>query len=120
MMTMNPEMQGPPIAAGPVDAMFNMLMRLDFTGKPPQALASPPAHSFNEPVHIPSVRPGHEGWLMLIVDRQSGPNDFEHECWIVDAGDVASGPVARVLIPMRLRPQVHGWWVSAEQLAKAA
>ncbi len=120
MMTMNPQMQGPPIAAGPVDAMFNMLMRLDFTGRPPQALALPPAHSFNEPVHIPSAEPEHEGWLMLIVDRQNGPDDFKHECWIIDAGDVAKGAVARVLIPRRLRPQVHGWWVSAEQLAKAA
>ncbi len=120
MLTMNPEMQGPPVFGGPVGAMFNMLMRLDFTGKPLQAMALPPAHSINEPVHVPSTQDGHDGWLVAVVDRQTGPDDFEHECWIIDAGNIGAGPVAKVGIPHRLRPQVHGWWVSAQQLAAAA
>jgi carotenoid cleavage dioxygenase len=119
MLTMNPEMQGPPVMGGPVGFMFNMLMRLDFAGGPPQALALPPAHAINEPVHVPSSQPGHEGWLVAVVDRQTGMDDFEHECWIIEAGNIAAGPVARISIPQRLRPQVHGWWVSAAQLAAA-
>jgi carotenoid cleavage dioxygenase-like enzyme len=119
MLTMNPQMQGPPVMGGPVGAMFNMLMRLDVTGKPPQALALPPGHCFNEPVHVPSTQAGHEGWLLAIVDHQTGPDSFEHECWVIDASSIGAGPVARVLIPQRLRPQVHGWWVSAAQLATA-
>jgi carotenoid cleavage dioxygenase-like enzyme len=118
MLTMNPEMRGPPVFGGPVGAMFNMLLRLDMTGGPPQALALPPAHCFNEPVHVPSA--DGEGWLLTIVDQQTGPDRFDHECWVIDAGDVAAGAVARVKIPKRLRPQVHGWWVSAAQLATAA
>ena len=70
MLTMNPQMQGPPVAGGPVGAMFNLLLRLDFTGGPPQALALPPGHCFNEPVHVPSARPNHEGWLLTVVDQQ--------------------------------------------------
>lgn len=120
MLTMNPEMRGPPLAGGPVGAMFNMLLRLDFNGGPPQALALPPAHSINEPVHVPAAAPGHEGWLVAVVDRQTGPDDFAHQCWIVDAGNPAAGPVARIDIPHRLRPQVHGWWVGAADLAEAA
>ena len=120
MLTMNPEMQGPPVFGGPVGAMFNMLMRLDFTGKPLRALALPPAHCINEPVHVPSTQEGHDGWLVAVVDRQTGPDDFEHECWIIEAGNVGAGPVAKVEIPHRLRPQVHGWWVSAQQLEAAA
>lgn len=120
MLTMNPEMQGPPVFAGPVGAMFNMLLRLDMTGGPPQAFALDPAMCFNEPVHVPSREAGHEGWLVTVVDRQTGPEDFKHQCWIFNAGDVAAGPVAKIGIPRRLRPQIHGWWVSAEQLAKAA
>lgn len=120
MLTMNPEMRGPPVAGGPVGAMFNMLLRLDFAGGPPQALALPPAHSINEPVHVPAAQAGHEGWLVAVVDRQTGSDDFAHECWVIDAGNVAAGPVARVHIPHRLRPQVHGWWVSAAQLGAAA
>ena len=119
MLTMNPQLQGPPVAGGPVGAMFDTLLRLDFTGKPPQGYALPPGHCLNEPVHVPASQPGHEGWLLTIVDRQTGPTDFQHAVWIFDAGNVAAGPVARASIPHRLRPQVHGWWVSAAELRGA-
>ena len=119
MLTMNPEMRGPPVLGGPVGAMFNTLLRLDFTGKPPQALALPPDQCLNEPVHVPSAKSGHDGWLVTIVDKQTGPSDFEHAVWILDAGALAVGPVARIAVPHRLRPQVHGWWVSAAELAGA-
>lgn len=120
MLTMNPQMQGPPVAGGPVGAMFNTLLRLDFTGKGPQALALPPGHAISEPAHVPSSQSGHEGWLLTIVDQQTGPSDFVHALWVLEAGNVAAGPVARVAIPHRLRPQVHGWWVSAAELGAAA
>ena len=119
LLTMNPDLPGPPVAGGPVGVMFNVLMRVDFTGKPPQALALPPGHCFSEPVHVPSLQPAHQGWLLAIVDQQTGPSDFRHALWILDAGDVGAGPVARIAIAHRLRPQVHGWWVSAAQLAAA-
>ncbi len=119
MLTMNPQMQGPPVAGGPVGAMFNMLLRLDFAGKPPQALALPPGSCFNEPVHVPSAAAGSEGWLLTLVDHQTGPSDFKHALWIIDAGNVSAGPVAKAAIPHRLRPQVHGWWVGAIELQRA-
>jgi carotenoid cleavage dioxygenase-like enzyme len=119
MLTMNPEMQGPPVAGGPVGAMFNTLLRLDLRGAAPQALALPPGQCFSEPVHVPASRAAHEGWLLCIVDEQSGPAQFRHALWILDAGRVAQGAVARVAIPQRLRPQVHGWWVSEAQLRAA-
>jgi carotenoid cleavage dioxygenase-like enzyme len=120
MLTMNPQMQGPPVAGGPVGVMFNMLMRLDLAGGAPQALALPPAHCFNEPVHVPASAPGHEGWLLTLVCQQLGPEDFRQMLWVLDAGNVAAGPVAKVHIPRRMRPQVHGWWVGAADLAAAA
>jgi carotenoid cleavage dioxygenase-like enzyme len=118
MLSMNPEMQGPPVFGGPVGAMFNMLLRWDLQGGPPQALALPPAHCINEPVHVPSAHG--DGWLIAFVDTQAGPNEFSHAAWIIDAGNVSAGPVATIAIPARQRPQVHGWWVSAAQLAAAA
>jgi carotenoid cleavage dioxygenase-like enzyme len=120
MLTMNPQMQGPPVAGGPVGAMFNMLLRVDFTGQPIQALPLPPGHCFNEPVHVPSARAGHEGWLLAVVDQQTGPADFKHALWVLDGGNIAAGPVARIDIPHRLRPQVHGWWVGAAEFTAAA
>lgn len=120
MLTMNPEMQGPPVMGGPVGAMFNLLLRVDMHGGPPQALPLPPGWCYNEPVHVPSATPGHEGYLVFIVDNQTGENDFEHFAWVVDGGNIAAGPLATVRIPARLRPQVHGWWVPQAQLDAAA
>lgn len=113
MLTMNPERRGPPVFGGPVGAMFDLLLRLDFAGGPPQALALPPGSCFNEPVHVPGSAPGHQGWLVMVVDHQLGPDAFSHECWIVDAGDPGAGPLAKIAMPHRLRPQVHGWWAGA-------
>jgi carotenoid cleavage dioxygenase-like enzyme len=117
MLTMNPEMQGPPVFGGPVGAMFNMLLRWDLRGGPPQSLALSPGQCFNEPVHVPSSNG--EGWLVCTVDTQLGPNEFSHAAWVIDAGNVRAGPVAKIIIPARQRPQVHGWWVNAAQLAAA-
>jgi carotenoid cleavage dioxygenase len=119
MLTMNPQMQGPPVAGGPVGAMFNTLLRVDFAGKPPQALALPQGSCFNEPVHVPSTTTGSEGWLLAVVDSQTGPSEFKHALWIMDAGNVGAGPIAKAAIPHRLRPQVHGWWVDAGELRLA-
>ncbi len=119
MLTMNPEMQGPPVLGGPVLAMFNLLLRLDLRGGPPQALGLPPGMCFNEPVHVPSAQAGHEGWLIAFVDHQQGPDDFTHAAWIIEAGCISAGPVAKIAIPKRQRPQIHGWWVSSEALAAA-
>lgn len=120
MLTMNPDLQGPPLLAGPVGVSFNLLVRLDgMNSKAPQitqALPLPPMGGYNEPVHVPSATPGHAGWLVMIVDQQTGDNQFHHEAWIVDGGAIAAGPVARITIPTRLRPQVHGWWVPQAQL----
>jgi len=119
MLSMNPQMAGPPVAGGPVGAMFNTLLRLDFTGKPPQALALSPGSCFNEPVHVPSAAAGSGGWLLAVVDSQTGPSEFTHALWIMDAGNLSAGPIAKAAIPHRLRPQVHGWWVGERELSRA-
>ncbi len=118
-LTMNPQMQGPPLIGGPVGACFNMLVRIEPETGRIDAMPLPPGHAINEPVHIPAAEPGHEGWLMMVVDRQAGPDAFEHEIWIVDGGRIGAGPVAKVKVPHRLRPQVHGWWVPQAELDAA-
>lgn len=122
MLTMNPDRQGPPVFGGPVLAMFDMLVRLDGMDTPTpqitQALPMQPGWCYNEPLHVPSAE--HEGWLITFVDHQTGENTFEHFAWILEAGAIGKGPVASIRIPTRLRPQVHGWWVSQAQLDAAA
>ena len=109
---MNPEMQGPPVAGGPVGAMFNMLLRLEFRGKPPQALGAAAGHCFNEPVLVPSLVPGHEGWLLAVVDQQTGtvglqPRRVDHRCR--ESGRRSRGQDQRFRIVCGRRCTVGGW-----------
>jgi carotenoid cleavage dioxygenase len=117
--TMNPQAKGPPLVGNVVGAAFNLLLRIDLANPAAtQALAMEPGMAINEPVHVPSSRPGHNGWLLVVVDKQAA-RDYDSELWVLDADNIAAPPVARVKIPLPVRPQVHGWWVSAEQLANS-
>ncbi len=56
----------------------------------------------NEPVHVPSASPDHEGWLLAVVDRATGDvmnGEYNSEIWILDAGRIGKGPVARIKSP---------------------
>ncbi|MFA5966475.1 MAG: carotenoid oxygenase family protein [Sphingomonas sp.] len=117
--SMNPA-GGLPLPGGPVGAAFNALVRLEPESGRVTTMTLEPDMAISEPVHIPSAREGHDGWLLAVVDRRAGDSVFESELWVIDAGDVASGAVARVPVPVRLRPQVHGAWVSERQLAERA
>ncbi len=68
---------------------------------------------------MPSKTPGHDGWLLLTVDHVIDETRHESELLVVDATDIAKGPIARVKMPVPLHPQVHGWWVSGTELAKS-
>ena len=117
MPSINPQ-GGPPLAGGPVGTAFTCLLRLEMKTGRVDLMGLPPGMAINEPVHIPSSRPGHHGWLLLVVDREAG-DDYVSELWVVDGDNISAGAVARVKLPVPLRPQVHGWWVSAEQLANS-
>ncbi len=100
-----------------VGAAFNCLLGIDLSTGRIDALNLDPGMAINEPVHVPS-KPGHNGWLLAVVDHQAAI-DYQSELWILDADNISAPPVARVKVPVPLRPQVHGWWVSADQLANA-
>jgi carotenoid cleavage dioxygenase len=113
-LSMNPQAAGPPLIGGPTGASFNSLLRIEPETRRIDAMTLPPAHAVHEPVHIPAR--DHGGWLLMIVDRQTRENAYEHEAWIIRADEVAAPPVARIRIPARLRPQVHGWWAPAAHI----
>jgi carotenoid cleavage dioxygenase len=76
---------------------------------------------------VPSNEPGHDGWLLSVIDMpnhpdpsQQVPGDYTSELWIVHAGEVAKGPVAKVRTGLPLRSQVHGTWVSRDKLNPSA
>jgi carotenoid cleavage dioxygenase len=118
-LTMNPD-GTPPLLGGPVGASFNYLLRIEPGNGRIETMPLSPGMAINEPVHVPASDPSHEGWLLCVVDSQTGEDRHDSELWVIDAGDVAAGPVARVQVPVQLRPQIHGIWVGEAQLARAA
>ena len=118
MPSMNPA-AGPPVPGGPVGAQFNCLLRIEPAIGRIQAAGFGPATAVSEPAHVPSVEPGHGGWLLVVVDRELDPQHHESELLVLDASDIAAPPVARVRVPVPLHPQIHGCWVPGAELAKA-
>ena len=121
-ITLDPQ-GGPPMPGGPVGANFNALLRVEVGNGRVELMGVPPGAAISEPAHVPSSEPGHEGWLLSVVDipnhpdpSQQRPGDYSSELWIINAGNVAAGPVAKVRTGLALRSQVHGAWVSRERL----
>jgi carotenoid cleavage dioxygenase len=102
-----------PILTGPVGAGFNALTRLDVGSGRTTTLAMEDRTTLQEPVHIPSAQPGHEGYLAYVVDKH---DENLSEVHIVHASHPERGPIARIKVPLRLRSGVHGTWVSANRL----
>jgi carotenoid cleavage dioxygenase-like enzyme len=121
-LSMNPQ-GGPPMPGGPVGVNFNALLRVEVGNGRIDLMGVPPGAAISEPAHVPSSEPGHDGWLLSVVDRpnhpdpsQQRPGDYSSELWVIEAGDVGKGPVARIKTGLALRSQVHGTWVSRDKL----
>jgi len=106
---------GPPNIHGVVGAGFNALVRIE-VGNGHLDVLPLPHQSVSEPVHIPAKDPDHEGWLAFIVDDHS---DMSSSLWIAEAERPSAGAIAKVRLPVRLHPQIHGWWVTADELQGA-
>ena len=105
---------GPPNFIGPVGAGFNTVSRLSLNSGELRNLVVGPKATVQEHVHIPSRKPGHEGYLAFVVDLHDVRGS---EVWMVEAEHLDVGPIARIELPLRLRCQVHGNWVAADLLS---
>ena len=70
----------------------------------------PDGDSASEPVFVPRGEAEGDGWLLAVLFRQER---FRSELAIFEAMDVASGPVARAVLPCRVPAGFHGNWVGA-------
>lgn len=95
--------------------LFDGVIKYDFSNGTSQTHEFGEGRYGGEPVFAP--RPGatveDDGWLVTFVHDQ---NHGTSELVVVNAQDVTSEPVARVLIPQRVPYGFHGAWVSEEQL----
>ena len=70
-----------------------------------------PAERLNEGFLVPAGEGEGEGWLLTYAwDRARGASDL----LVLDALDLASGPVARVHLPVRVPYGFHGVWVPTD------
>jgi len=105
---------GRPIISGPVHAGFNTASRININTGEIKSFSAPDV-TLQEPVHVTSKQPGHEGYIIIVGEI------FEKDrsdVYIFEAEKIDAGPIATIKIPLRLRDAVHGNWVPAEQLKR--
>ena len=105
---------GPPLSVGPVGVGFNTVHRLDNSTGERRSYSAGPGTTVQEHVHIASAQPGHEGYLLFVVDLHA---TMLSEAHLLYAEHPETGPIARIHIPFRLRNQVHGTWVPETEIS---
>ena len=112
---MNPAL-GPMPEFGPMGPPFNSIVhRDDHTGVQSGYFVGEEAAP-EEPVFVPRGSNEGEGWLLSLVGRRA---ENRNDMIVLDALDVAAGPVATIKIPFRLRYGFHGTWIPGEELRRA-
>jgi carotenoid cleavage dioxygenase len=105
------------IGAGAPAQPTNSYGRFDLaTGKLERYFAGT-THSLQELSFVPRKGGAEgDGYIVGVADNLA---ESRSELVIADARHLAEGDVARVLLPFKLSPQVHGVWASAEELRLA-
>jgi carotenoid cleavage dioxygenase-like enzyme len=90
----------------------NSLGHVDLQEGRTQVWSAPPTHPVMEPCFIPRAADSAEGdgW---IVQALTNADTQLTELNLFEATDLARGPLARVKVPLRLRPAYHGSWAAA-------
>lgn len=71
-------------------------------------------HSLAEACFVPRKGGGEgSGWVLGVASNYA---EMRSELVIADAERLSDGPIARVLLPFRAAPQVHGTWVDGNAL----
>lgn len=102
--------------AGPFAGTLNTLTHVDVTTGEEWNWWAGPDSGIQEPCFIPRSADAVEGdgYLVALVDNHI--TNYSDLC-IFEAQDVATGPLARAKLPVRLRQGLHGNWVDVNKLA---
>ena len=68
----------------------------------------PPGDTLSEPVFVPGGEAEAEGWLLAITYRAG---THSSDLLILDARDIAAGPIGTAKLPVRVPDGFHGAWV---------
>lgn len=104
---------------GPVQTMYgrptNCYARLDLHTGQSESYFVGDMHSLSEVQFVPRRPDAPEGDGYLI-GHAAHFGERCSELVILDAARPSEGDIARIRLPFRAHPQVHGWWVDARQL----
>ncbi len=89
--------------------------RIDFETGELDTYSPGPGDTVQECQFVPRTPDAAEGdgWLLVPVARVS---EMRSDLVVLDAQDLAAGPVATIKLPVRVRSTFHGTWVPAEAL----
>jgi carotenoid cleavage dioxygenase-like enzyme len=110
---------GPMLDWGPKGPPFTCIGHFDeATGETEYWYAGPDSAP-EEPVFVPKDTDGvdGDGWLLTIVGRRS---ENRTDLVVLDALNIASGPVATIRFPLRVHEGFHGIWVDAGDVSPMA
>lgn len=98
----------------PAGGLFNCLGHYRWDDRSEDVLWAGPRATFQEPTFIPR-RGGKEGegWIIALVNRL---DVLCNDVVIVDAGNLAGGPVATIHLPFKLRLGLHGNFVDHREI----
>ncbi len=109
-----------PIVQGTLGLGWNTLVKLDIEVRTSERWYVGDNTTCQEPVFVPRSADAAEadGWLLSVLTRDSG-SGVVSELVILDTAKLSAGPVATIRMPFRLHGQIHGSWVSAQELENA-
>lgn len=96
----------------PIPAIFNCLTRIDLHGGPMDAWFAGPEATLQDPVYAPRLGGSAEGdgYLIAIVNWVLSRRT---ELVVLEAMNLAAGPLARIRVPVCLRTGIHSTWIPA-------
>jgi carotenoid cleavage dioxygenase len=97
----------------------NSYARFDLQTGRMESYFAGPTHSLQEVCFVP--RPGStaegDGYIMGVASNFA---EMRSELIIADADKMQAGDIARVILPFRSTAQVHGKWVTSDDLPQLA
>jgi carotenoid cleavage dioxygenase len=93
------------------DVKFDAIAHVDHASGRKKTFVLPQGDVTSEPVFVPRAdnAPEGDGWILAVVYRAGGNRS---DCVVLEAQDIAAGPIATVSLPRRVPFGFHGNWLA--------
>lgn len=99
----------------PAGGLFNVLGHFTWEGRTQDVVWAGPTATWQEPAFIPR-RGGTEEGDGYLIALKNHLDVLRNDVVILDARDLAKGPVAVIKLPFKLKLGLHGNWVDGTEL----